>query len=103
MCKGSRTKNNLATCANVVRWLENLKEFEVMGKKAQGQRQLRSHLEGKRLSCKQAILAKCYECTCGYVDGRIDCQVPKCPLYAFMPFGSARKKVSNLLEYGKNA
>ena len=74
-----------------------------MEKKAQGQKQLHNHLVGKRLSHKQAILAKCYECTCGYADGRDDCRVPKCPLYGFMPFNPSRNRARKLVECGKSA
>jgi len=68
-----------------------------MGKLAQGQKQLSKHLAGDALSYKGAVLAKCYECTNGYADGRMDCQVPKCPLYGFMPFRDGRKKACNPL------
>lgn len=45
--------------------------------------------EGKRLSYKQAVLAKCFECMDRYKDGLTDCQISGCPLYPFMPY---RKK-----------
>jgi len=37
-------------------------------------------------SRKYAILAKCYECMAEYVDGRKDCGITSCPLYAWMPY-----------------
>ena len=40
------------------------------------------------LSRTNAILAKCYECNGGYVDGKFDCEVIACPLYPFMPYKS---------------
>ena len=74
-----------------------------MGKLAQGQKQLHKHLTGGRLSYKEAVLAKCYECTGGYADGKMDCKVPECPLYGFMPFRDSRKKPLNLQECAKIA
>jgi len=44
------------------------------------------HMHGEKLTRGQAILAKCSECMCDYVDGRVDCRVNKCPLYPFMPY-----------------
>jgi hypothetical protein len=32
------------------------------------------------------ILAKCYECTAGYADGKMDCGVESCPLHPLMPY-----------------
>jgi hypothetical protein len=34
----------------------------------------------------KAIVAKCWECSGFYEDGRVDCGVRKCPLYEFMPY-----------------
>jgi len=44
------------------------------------------HEAGKRLTRGQAILAKCADCMGNYVDGRTDCEMPKCPLYTWMPY-----------------
>lgn len=54
-----------------------------------GRTQLIAHLAGKRVTCKGAILAKCYECNGGYVDGLVDCGIPECPLYPHMPANPA--------------
>ena len=43
-------------------------------------------LDGRKLTFKQAVLAKCFDCMGGYVDGLVDCRVPHCPLYPFMPY-----------------
>lgn len=51
-----------------------------------GKRHLITHLEGKRLTRNQIIMAKCCECMGGYVDGRMDCKIPDCPLYPLMPY-----------------
>jgi Zn-finger protein len=32
------------------------------------------------------IMAKCYDCTGFYKDGREDCNTPTCPLYPLMPY-----------------
>lgn len=51
-----------------------------------GQKELIKHLEGKRLTGRQAMLAKCYECMGGYADGAYDCRIPDCPNYPKMPY-----------------
>ena len=56
------------------------------GKKAQGAKEMKKHEVGLRLTHRQAILAKCYECTNGYLDGKDDCSIPNCPLYPMMPY-----------------
>lgn len=33
-----------------------------------------------------AIKAKCSDCMANYADGRVDCTIPECPLYPFMPY-----------------
>jgi len=50
------------------------------------------HLQGKRLTPQQAILAKCSDCMSHYGDGRVDCNVPECPLYPWMPYGNAPRE-----------
>ena len=39
-------------------------------------------LKGERLTRKQAMLAKCYECN-GLEESRADCEVDTCPMYSF--------------------
>jgi len=56
--------------------------------KARGNKELRKHLMGDRLNKRQAILAKCADCQGLYADGRLDCQIPECPLYPFTPYGN---------------
>ncbi len=53
---------------------------------AVGKRAIEKHAAGKRLTYKNAGLAKCYECMGGYVDGRFDCRIPDCPLHPSMPY-----------------
>lgn len=59
--------------------------------KAQGGKELKKHLEGKRITQRQAIKAKCFDCMGGYRDGRENCEIPDCSLYAFMPYKSGKK------------
>lgn len=58
---------------------------------ATGKKHLRNYLQGKRIIRSQAIEAKCYDCSCYYIDGRVDCEVHTCPLYPFMPYGKLKK------------
>ena len=53
---------------------------------AKGKRELDGHQRGKKLSYRNAVLAKCYECMNGYADGKEDCRISGCPLYAYMPY-----------------
>jgi len=48
-------------------------------------------LEDKKLSLKQAILAKCADCMCNYLDGKADCELKDCPLYSYMVYGALWK------------
>jgi hypothetical protein len=56
------------------------------GPVAIGKPQLIKHLNGKRLTFKGAILAKCYECMGYFRDGKVDCRITKCPLYPFQAY-----------------
>ena len=51
-----------------------------------GKKELLKHMKSKELTYKEAVLAKCYECNCGWADGTADCKVPDCPLYGFMSY-----------------
>lgn len=48
------------------------------------------------LSPISSIKSKCKDCMSDYVDGRLDCEIPDCSLYYWMPYGqlvkSRRKK-----------
>jgi len=41
------------------------------------------YLYGERLSRKEAILAKCFECDRFHMDGHQTCPMPACPLHPF--------------------
>ena len=62
------------------------------GKKRQGRKHLIGHLEGKQLTPRQAIHAKCYDCTGFYDDGARDCASTTCPLWQYMPYNPNRVK-----------
>ena len=68
---------------------QNINWIKQNGIQTAAKQHLIKHLEGGKLTRKEAMLAKCYDCCNGYADGRIDCEVPNCPLYQFMPY---RKK-----------
>jgi hypothetical protein len=55
---------------------------------AQGCKEFKKHVRGDRLTVKQMALAKCYDCSGYYQDGKIDCQIPDCPLYPLSPYGN---------------
>jgi len=57
-----------------------------VGLQGQGRKELIKHLEGGRLTVRQAMLAKCYDCMGFYGDGKVDCQIPACPVYMYMPY-----------------
>lgn len=54
-----------------------------------GQTQILRYMDGEHLTRKECMLAKCFECCNGYIDGIKDCGITGCPLYAYMPY---RKK-----------
>jgi hypothetical protein len=70
---------------------ELIAEIRKYGKRARGKRELIEHLEGKRITPRKAIAAKCFECCCYFADGLMDCKIPKCPCYPFMPFREERQ------------
>jgi hypothetical protein len=62
-----------------------------IGLTAQGKSELVKYLEGSKLSFRQAIISKCYECMGYYIDGKVDCGLDDCPLYPIMPYGKIKK------------
>ena len=60
------------------------------GIRAIGRKEFKNHLESKRLTSRQAIYGKCYDCMGGYIDGRFTCNIPECPLYLYMPYRENR-------------
>jgi hypothetical protein len=72
--------------------IERIKNIRKYGKTAQGQKELIKHLEGGKLTLRQAALANCYFCLGFYADGKIDCAMSHCPLHPFMPYNANRTK-----------
>ena len=64
--------------------------IEKRGITAQGKTELLKYLGEGKVTRKEAILAKCYECTNGYADGKVDCGIESCPLYPYMPFSACK-------------
>ena len=51
-----------------------------------GSASLKRHRNGKRLTRALAIQAKCADCCGDYQDERLDCGIPRCPLYPWQPY-----------------
>ena len=51
-----------------------------------GRTQYLRFLNGEKLTYREAVLAKCYDCDGGHSDGRYDCEVLSCPLRIYMPY-----------------
>ena len=66
-----------------------------------GRKELIARMNGKHLTTKQSILAKCYECNNGYIDGKNDCKIEDCALYEYMPFGKIKYKSEAKIAIGK--
>ena len=56
------------------------------GIKALGRKELLRHLKGEKLTQKESIFGKCYECCGGYLDGKYSCEMTECPLFPGMPY-----------------
>ena len=70
-----------------------LHDINSYGRPAQGRKEYIAYLEGKSITHKQAVLAHCYSCTNFYVDGKVVCEIPHCPLFSFMPYNKNKVKV----------
>jgi hypothetical protein len=55
------------------------------GKTAKGQKEILKHLTGQKLTFKQAIYAKCYECLGYMADGKQDCKMQRVPFIRSCP------------------
>ena len=53
---------------------------------SKGKQSLLNHLNGEKITRKEAMDAKCYDCMGYFVDGRQDCLVKHCPLFPFRPY-----------------
>jgi hypothetical protein len=65
---------------------QRIKEIKKYGLMGVGRREALKHLDDQRLTYRGAIVAKCYECMVYYADGKVDCNIPTCPLYQYMPY-----------------
>jgi hypothetical protein len=70
-----------------------LKKYDMVEKvpHSNGKAYLLKYLGGQKLSARQSAIAKCCDCMGYYVDGRMDCKMPDCPLYPFMPYREGEK------------
>lgn len=75
--------------------LKRIAEIQKYGKTAKGRSELIKHFEGQRLSLRQAVYARCYDCTGYFADGKVDCNMPHCPLHPFMAYNENRLKRTN--------
>lgn len=69
-----------------------ISDIEKHGKTARGRQELLKHLDGGRLTLKQAVNARCYDCCGFFADGKQDCRMSKCPLHPFMAYNENRVK-----------
>ena len=60
-------------------------------RRSRGKTLMLKHLNGERLTPREAIIAKCADCNAGYIDGLYECEMPDCPLYGYMPY----RKIKN--------
>jgi len=61
-------------------------QIEKIGLLSKGKKSLLKHLDKGKLSRKEAMDAKCYDCMAWFADGRMDCKMPKCPLFDYRPY-----------------
>ncbi len=73
---------------------DKIKSIRQYGKTARGQKELLKHLSCQKLTLKQAVLAKCYDCAGLFADGKVDCSMPHCSLHPFMVYNQNREKGS---------
>ena len=66
--------------------MNKYQQIKDVGSGARGKGELLKHLDGNRLTQRQAILAKCYDCMGYYADGKVSCEIPECPLFPFMRY-----------------
>lgn len=73
----------------------NIKWIEEHGRQAQGKAEFIEYLNtSQKLSPVRAIKAQCYQCMNCYADGKVDCKITDCPLYAYMPYRKDKIKTT---------
>ena len=71
---------------------KRLREVQNHGKSGQGNSEYVKYLSGNKITVRQAVRAKCFDCLGMYADGRIDCETATCALYPFHPYNKNRQK-----------
>jgi hypothetical protein len=56
-----------------------------------GRRLYLKNMNNEKITIKQRVIAKCFECSNGYIDGRVSCEIKDCPLFPYMPYKRAKK------------
>lgn len=84
-------ERQLKVIAEVQRWPRRIGKNEYL-----------AYLRGEYLSPKKRILAECYRCNNGYVDGAFDCQNYGCPLHKLMPYRGIYPKSDEETTPGRN-
>jgi hypothetical protein len=82
---GSQRENEQNESGNL-QWESGPRPDEKDDQRKAEQEKLREKIDRKKSSLKAAILAKCHDCSGHYQDGRVDCGVNVCSLYAYMPY-----------------
>lgn len=72
-----------------------ISEIEKHGKTARGKKELLKHLEGGRLTLRQAVNTHCYSCMGYFVDGKIDCNMSRCSLHPVMAYNKNKASRKN--------
>ena len=72
-----------------------ISEIKKHGKTAQGKKEFIKHLEGGRLTLRQAVNAHCYDCMGMYGDGKVDCNMSRCALHPFMAYNKGKTNRKN--------
>ena len=78
--------------------MDKYQTIKKVGMLARGRKELLKHLDGQRLTQRQAILAKCYDCLGYYADGKVCCEITDCPLFPYMPYRKVSEKKEEALE-----
>ena len=78
--------------------MDNCTKLKEPSKKARGRRESEQYqTTGARLTPGKAILANCYDCTCGYSDGKYDCEIEHCVFYPYMPYRRHQERVKRIM------
>ena len=80
------TPKSKVICSDVSRdTFQQIKSIET-APASRGNTFLLKYLRGSVLTRDQAIKAKCCDCMGFFYDGKLDCDIPDCPLYPYMPY-----------------